>query len=146
MFRNWIDGNRDMYLVQSDNGGKTFMEASKLGVESWKLKGCPMDGGGLAVSGTGIQAFWRRGDTLFLSEPGKVESPVTTGKGGVMDSNNGKNVYSWIENGEVVCLTSENKREVIGRGGSPAVKVIDENSFIMAWEQDKNIKVKILSQ
>ncbi|RZL19612.1 MAG: exo-alpha-sialidase [Pedobacter sp.] len=145
MFRNWIDGNRDMYLIQSVNGGKTFMEARKLGMESWKLKGCPMDGGGLAIRGAGIQSFWRRGDKLFLCEPGKAEMVIATGKGGVMDSNNEKNVYSWIENGEVIFSTSDNERRVIGRGGSPAIKVIDENSFVVAWEQDKTIKAKVVN-
>lgn len=49
MFRNFLNGNRDMYLSKSVNGGKSFNEVQKLGVGSWKLNGCPMDGGGLAI-------------------------------------------------------------------------------------------------
>jgi hypothetical protein len=40
MFLNWLDGNRDMYLFQSSDGGKTFKQAQKLGRSSWALKGC----------------------------------------------------------------------------------------------------------
>nr|MBA2760816.1 exo-alpha-sialidase [Segetibacter sp.] len=43
MFRNWIDGNRDLYLIESPDGGSSFKQADKLGLGSWKLNGCPMD-------------------------------------------------------------------------------------------------------
>ncbi|MEJ7678323.1 MAG: sialidase family protein [Segetibacter sp.] len=68
MFRNWLNGNRDLYLISSSNGGKTFGQAQKLGVGSWKLNGCPMDGGGLAVDKKGTpETVWRREGKIFKS-------------------------------------------------------------------------------
>ena len=45
MFRNWLAGNRDLYLIRSSDGGENFGQAEKLGNGSWRLNGCPMDGG-----------------------------------------------------------------------------------------------------
>ena len=39
MFRNRIEGSRDLYLIQSSDGGESFGEAKKLGTGSWKLNG-----------------------------------------------------------------------------------------------------------
>lgn len=49
MFRNWLQGNRDLYLIKSDNNGRSFSDAQKLGMGNWKLNACPMDGGGLEL-------------------------------------------------------------------------------------------------
>jgi hypothetical protein len=146
MFRNWMDGNRDMYLIQSDNGGNTFLEARKLGTGSWTLNGCPMDGGGLGVHDNKIQSFWRREGKLYACEPGKAEIEIGKGKGGVIDNNKGENFYSWTESGEVICLMPNNERKVLGRGSSPVIRVIDDNSIICAWENNKAITAKILYQ
>src|SRR6185436_15020500 len=43
MFRNRLNGNRDLYLINSTDGGMSFTNLQKLGNESWKLDGCPMD-------------------------------------------------------------------------------------------------------
>src|SRR5919199_1471209 len=68
MFRNWINGNRDLYLITSSNNGKTFGQAQKLGVGNWKLNGCPMDGGGLAVNKNGTaETVWRREGKIYAS-------------------------------------------------------------------------------
>ena len=34
MFRNWLNGNRDLYLIQSDNSGTSFGTVQKLGIGS----------------------------------------------------------------------------------------------------------------
>ncbi|HRI22208.1 MAG TPA: hypothetical protein PLA68_14700, partial [Panacibacter sp.] len=61
MFRNWLNGNRDLYLIQSLDAGDTFGEAQKLGNGKWPLNGCPMDGGGIAINNNGTaQTVWRR--------------------------------------------------------------------------------------
>ena len=59
MFRNNLDGNRDMYVTRSTNG-VTFAPATKLGTGSWALDACPMDGGGVAFNGGDLVATWRR--------------------------------------------------------------------------------------
>ncbi len=73
MFRNYLNGNRNLYLIESSDGGKHFAQAQKLGNGSWKLNGCPMDGGGLAINKDGqIQTVWRRESKIYSAEPGKA--------------------------------------------------------------------------
>src|SRR5262249_34635761 len=39
MFRNWLNGSRDLYLLKSSNKGQSFEKAQKLGEDTWKLNG-----------------------------------------------------------------------------------------------------------
>lgn len=69
MWRNWLGGSRDMYAALSADGGKTFAAAQKLGTGTWKLEGCPMDGGSIAlVPGGKMLTAWRREKTAFATE------------------------------------------------------------------------------
>ncbi|HZZ71610.1 MAG TPA: sialidase family protein [Pirellulales bacterium] len=87
LFRNVIDGNRDLYLCESADG-KKFEPARKLGVSSWHLDVCPMDGGCLAyVPATKSWAsIWRRENSIFRTLDRTVngapepESPVGAGE------------------------------------------------------------------
>ena len=68
MWRNWLGGARDLYLATSRDG-RTFSPAQKLGTGTWKLNGCPMDGGGVAFNTTGQPlAVWRREKSVFASD------------------------------------------------------------------------------
>lgn len=67
MWRNSVDGNRDMYACSLSIGKETV--AQKLGAGSWKLNACPMDGGALTVDSKGqMKAIWRRENSIFLSD------------------------------------------------------------------------------
>ena len=69
MWRNLLDGNRDMYVAKSGDNGQTFDPAEKIGIGSWKLNACPMDGGDLAVSASGsLSTIWRREREVFPAE------------------------------------------------------------------------------
>src|SRR5690606_37712137 len=66
MFRNSLDGCRDMYVATSGDGGYTFPNVRKLGRGRWELNACPMDGGAVAVDAVGsLIAVWRRQDQVF---------------------------------------------------------------------------------
>ena len=92
MWRNWLGGARDLYLATSSDRGKTFGAAQKLGQGTWKLNGCPMDGGAVTLTGAGQPlAVWRRESTVFASETPRaerrlgdaaVQPVVAVGKGG----------------------------------------------------------------
>ena len=72
MWRNSLEGYRDMYAAVSRDGGQTFSDASKLGAGSWELNTCPMDGGYLAATGPGqVTTVWRRRNEIFRSERGR---------------------------------------------------------------------------
>ncbi len=68
LFRNSLAGNRDMYIVGSNDAGETWSKAKRLGLEHWELNACPMDGGMLAMNAEGqTTAVWRRGGTVYAS-------------------------------------------------------------------------------
>lgn len=74
MFKNWLKGARDLYLLQSYNKGNNFNEAVKLGTGTWKLNGCPMDGGGVTISEKqDVTAVWQRQESIYTSKPNKAK-------------------------------------------------------------------------
>lgn len=140
MFRNWLGGNRDEYLVQSSDGGTSFGQAQKLGEGSWALKGCPMEGGGIAISKSGNPAtVWKRKESIYSCEPGKQEKLIAQGKSCVVESVNDKNIYAWVEDGNVIVLEPAGSKLNLGKGQLPVLKLIDDNHAICVWSRDKQI-------
>ncbi len=74
LWRNSLAGARDMYLAASEDSGKTYSKAQKLGTGTWPLNACPMDGGAVSVDGAGkFVTTWRRDKTVFLFWDGDLE-------------------------------------------------------------------------
>jgi hypothetical protein len=146
MFRNWLHGNRDLYLIHSSDGGNTFGQAQKLGEGNWKLEGCPMDGGGLIVTeGGNAKTVWKRKDNIYTCEPGKPEERIGEGRNCTMETVNGKNVYAWTENGKVVLLKPPGRKEKLGAGSLPILKSLDNAHVICVWENEKQIHSSIIA-
>ncbi len=80
MWRNLIQGARDLYLARSADGGATFGPAEKLGQGTWLITACPMDGGAVA-SGPGglIETVWMREGSVFEARPGEPERRLGRG-------------------------------------------------------------------
>jgi hypothetical protein len=141
MFRNWLDGNRDMYLIKSSDGGNTFSQAKKLGTGSWPLKGCPMDGGNVVINTNGDpQTVWNRKGTIYASEPGKTEMELGKGKKCTMETVNGKNVYAWIEDGSIIVMQPAGIKKNLGKGQLPVLKAVNNHQVLCVWENDKKIE------
>jgi hypothetical protein len=140
MFRNWLQGSRDMYLMQSVDGGTTFRAAQKLGNGSWKLNACPMDGGALAVSNDGaVQTVWRREAAIYTNKVGDSEERIGEGKGCTVELVNAQKVYAWVENGEVVIVYPDKQKKVLGKGNGPTIKAVDQEHVLCVWENNKQI-------
>lgn len=145
MFRNWLHGNRDLYLIQSADVGNSFGEAQKLGNGSWALNGCPMDGGGLTIAkNNDIQTVWRREKNIFSCEPGAPEKELGEGRNCTMESVNGKNVYAWTEKGEVIVLKPQGIKINLGKGQLPLLKSVNNEHIICIWENEKQIHKAVL--
>ena len=145
MFRNWLHGNRDMYLVQSNDGGNSFGQAQKLGKGHWNLNGCPMDGGGITLNDEGkIETVWRREGKIYSSIPGMEEREIGEGKGCTIESVNNKNVYAWIENGDIVFTDTRGQKTILGKGTQPVLKALNDSQVICVWENEKQIHASIL--
>ena len=140
MFRNWLEGNRDLYLSRSSNGGQTFSKAEKLGKGSWPLKGCPMDGGGLVINKNGQpRTVWNRKGIIYSYTPGHEEKELGKGRSCTMETANGKNIYAWLENGEIVILHPDGTKKNLGKGQMPVLKAINNHQVACVWEAGKQI-------
>ncbi|MEO6721392.1 MAG: sialidase family protein [Ferruginibacter sp.] len=145
MFRNQLQGNRDLYITESGDGGNTFSDAKKLGNGNWKLNGCPMDGGGLAVDDKGeVHTVWRRESKIYTAIQAMPEMEIGEGKGCTMDIVNNKNVYAWVENGSVVIVKPQGQKVVIGKGSQPVLKAVDDEHILCVWENEKHIHAAVI--
>jgi hypothetical protein len=143
MFRNSLHGNRDLYLVRSFDGGNHFGNAEKLGNGSWPLNGCPMDG--IVISAKNIpQTVWLRQGKIFACEPGKPEIEIGGGRNCSIESVNGKIVYAWTENGEVVCVLPQGRKQHLGKGALPIIKAVNNEHIICIWENEKQVHKAVL--
>jgi len=147
MFRNNLGGNRDMYIIQSGDGGVTFDQARKLGESSWKLNGCPMDGGGLVINEDNtVRTVWRREGNIYENKPGSKEELVEKGSQCTISGKNGKYYVAFISAGTVYCLAPDGKTIVLGQGGSyPRLISIDKSTVLCAWENRDRIYRTILT-
>jgi len=145
MFRNNIDGNRDLYFMHSPNGTE-FNKSQKLGQGNWKLNACPMDGGGIIdVANGNVRTVWRRNDTIFSCIPGQKEVLIGKGKNCVITAAGDNYVYAWIENNYIVCLLPGGKKIIAGKGSLPLIKTINEKEVICVWQSDSNIFSRLIS-
>jgi hypothetical protein len=149
MWRNWLDGSRDMYASVSPDGGKTFSPARKLGTGTWPLKGCPMDGGQLAFGKDDqLLTTWRRdkaviaagetGETL-LSQQG-LQPVVGVGSGTIF--------YLWQQGPMLMLKKGSGEPAVFSENGAfPAIASASHATApVVAWEATTNGVKTILAQ
>ena len=144
LFRNWLNGSRDLYLIKSSDGGQSFSKAEKLGVGNWALNGCPMDGGGLTLNRDRPVTVWNRKGTIYSCEPGKEEKELGRGRGCTIKNNNGRNVYAWVENSEVVVMNDKGQKNIIGKGNQPVLEAVNSNQVVCVWEDEKQIHASVV--
>ncbi|HEY7162405.1 MAG TPA: exo-alpha-sialidase [Acidobacteriota bacterium] len=146
MFRNWINGNRDLYLIESADEGNSFGQAQKLGSGSWAYNACPMDGGGFTVNNNGIvESVWRRKSKIYSAEPGKEEQEIGDGRSCTMESVNNKNVYTWVEDGDIVVIKPRGTKNNLGAGSMPVLKAVNNEHVICVWENNEKIFARVLA-
>ena len=140
MFRNWLSGSRDLYLLQSDNKGNTFYGPVKLGNETWKLNGCPMDGGGLIVSGKDeVTTVWQRQGSIYYSKPHLAENKIYVGRNcSITDP--GNPIITWQDKNKLL-LKELHKSEITVVGEGSFIKAIrtKDNKILCAWEKEGKI-------
>ena len=144
MFRNAVGGNRDLYLLRVRDG-RVESQAEKMGVESWALDACPMDGGGVATAGGKILTAWRRGQDVFLAEPGKPETRLGTGMDVALALGRGKTYAAWTRAGAVESWVG-GKTEVLGTAGAfPVLVALPDGGALAAWEENGVIRMRRLT-
>ena len=152
MFRNSLRGNRDMYLVRSPDGGKSFGRSVKLGTGSWKLAACPMDGGAIAFDGSGSSvSVWRRNRGLYLAK-GEASSEFAQGRNPWLASTPQGPVLVWVSGNRSVYSQFGGRvssRIRLAERGSDPVVAAGAGVVVAAWRQrgqDAGVFVQRLSQ
>jgi len=148
MFRNWLGGSRDLYLTKSADKGKSFETAQKLGMGTWKLKGCPMDGGGLAIDNSGkIQTTWQRQGVIYTCKPGENEIKLAPGKISGITANvkNDQLIISYQDGENTKLIDSRGAKELMTVKGSYLRPLILRNRKILCvWELNKTVMFRLL--
>ncbi len=135
MFRNVIEGARDMYLTSSTDNGQSFSSATKLGTGTWMLNACPMDGGALSFTDTGdVRAIWRRDGVLYESGSQGPEKRIADGSqgwivGGYRTWSQGNQLLASLPSGVKMNLSTSGSNGVIAE--SP-----DEKLVLAAWAEN----------
>lgn len=143
MFRNWFDESRDLYFIQSADRGKTFGLAQKLGNGTWKLKGCPMDGGAITLGkNSAIHTVWQREGKIFYAQPLKNEIQVGNGRACYITGNNHP-VMTWQEGKKLNVQELGSASPVtIGEGSFLVAIRTTDNKIVYVWEKEDTIVFK----
>lgn len=146
MFRNELEGARDLYLARSRDGGKSFAAVQKLGAGTWMLDRCPMDGGAVSMDGKGnVGTVWRRENTVYYAEPGRAETKIGEGKASVLVKTSKGNYVAWQQGSQVMILTPEKLRaEELGAGSFPRLASMADGQVVCVWESGGQIVAKQL--
>ena len=146
MFRNWLGGSRDLYVINSADKGRSFGSAQKLGAGTWKLNGCPMDGGGLVFDNKNIiHTSWQRQGTIYTCVPGENENIVATGRNCSISSDTKKDLllisYQEGENTKLVDI-KKNTTLLTVKGSYMKSVALRNGKTLCVWELNKSIIIR----
>jgi len=143
MFRNNIDGSRDLHYTKSTDKGISFSVPQKLGSGTWKINGCPMDGGGLVSFGSnGVMSTWQREGIIYTANSGQSEQMLGTGRAPSISGNPDNYSIVYIKGNEVMAMHQPmTMSEKIGNGTSAKVLSV-QDGIIYIWVGDKGIEYK----
>ncbi len=139
LFRNAVDGNRDMYALTTKDL-VSFSPATMQGGTSWRLAACPMDGGMVAVINGSTFSVWRREGTILTSS-GASETNLGTGKNPWLTARNSNPVIAW-QNGTVVMLSISGQApiQLSEKGNDPVVETSGNGKHLVAaWNQSGGV-------
>ena len=139
LWRNWLGGSRDMYLATSRDG-RTFSTAKKLGTGTWKLNGCPMDGGGLTFTPAGKWlTVWRRELTAFACEASGTEIQLAANATQPITAYAGKTpLILWEANGALMLKRGSESPSRFANNAAAASIVSGADTACIAWEATVN--------
>ena len=144
MFRNNLDGNRDLYVTRSQDG-VVFAPARKSGVGSWALDACPMDGGAIVFERGNVVSVWRREDGVYRTELGKPEERIGTGRDPVMAQWDTHQDIAWSSPQGMVLMRDGGATQTLGDGRFPAILALKSRT-VVAWEFQGTAKVLSLAR
>jgi hypothetical protein len=135
MWRNSLEGSRDLHLA-TRSGNLPFSPAVKLGTGTWKLEGCPMDGGGLAFSpGGNWLATWRREKAVFASIAESEEMPLGADASQPVAAYAGNTpILLWESGGALMMKRGDAPPAKFADGGKFASVASGRDAACVVWE------------
>jgi hypothetical protein len=140
MFRNSLDGNRDMYVTVSKDAGRSFAAARKQGKGSWPLNACPMDGGDLEWTGDRTVSVWRREGEVFTVLGDGPEQSLGPGVDPVMSVSQRSIDLAWTTPEGIFLRRGKNEPSRVAPGRFP-VLLAQPDRTLMAWENDGKVSL-----
>ena len=143
MFRNNIGGSRDLHFTTSIDEGETFAEPEKLGSGTWKINGCPMDGGGLMVNSAGdLSTIWQRKGEIFTANSSADEQLIGKGRAPFIAGNDQQTYIVFASGEDIMAFGPEDSQPTkIGTGSSPKVIGL-KNGAVQFWVSDAGINYR----
>jgi hypothetical protein len=143
MWRNWLEGARDMYLARSRDG-VSFSKPEKLGTGTWQLNACPMDGGGIAISRDRVFTAWRRDREIFLDTPGEKEIGIDEGTDVAIAATSAGAYAVWSTPTGVRAILPGKQSPITlaPKGAFPAIVALANGRALAAWEDDGKIQIQ----
>lgn len=141
MWRNSIEGSRDMWMTTRAKGAKDFAVAKKVGTGTWKLNACPMDGGRIVALGGGkFAAVWQRaGEVYFARADGSAEILLGKGKQPLAVLNGDKPTIYWQDGNDLVAVREPGKGEIMKYAADARFGVVvalpENRGTVLAYEQ-----------
>ncbi|TLU88681.1 exo-alpha-sialidase [Dyadobacter sediminis] len=144
MFRNKLDGARNMYLISSTDEGEHFGKAQKQGTGNYMINACPMDGGDLTVNLRGeASTVWRRQMEIYLAQHGKTEMKLGSGRTPVILQTAKGNAIAWQQENSIQFRSPDGLRtSSLGNGQYPKLALAkDQKTAICTFEREGHIIV-----
>jgi hypothetical protein len=143
MFRNWLNGSRDFYMTSSTNGGQDFTKPQKLGRGTWKLEGCPMDGGGLLLDEQHtVHTVWQREGKIYYAKPGGKEEQIGKGRN-CRISGTTEPVITWNDGTDLKLKNLHTSEvQVVGKGSYLESVELADKGRLLVWEHEKQVFYK----
>jgi len=146
MWRNVVDGFRDLYASYSDDGVH-FTPANKQGDGAWKINACPMDGGGFVLNNGKVTSAWRRESDVYLAEPGRPEKLLGPGKDVAITRTNRGAYLAWTKGSSIVAYSPDvPEPQVLAAGGGfvTLLALPGGGGVLAAWESQGSIETRHL--
>jgi hypothetical protein len=113
-------------------------------VDTWKLNGCPMDGGGISIDQSNIiRTTWQRKGMVYFCQAGQPEVYIAKGRNCSI-SGSGDNLVIFFHNNDSVELVKLKIKEkvIVGNGDFLKSLLLPDNKIFCVWEQDNTIRFK----
>ena len=142
MFRNAVDGARDMYVIGSRDG-RTWTGGEKLGQGTWPLKSCPMDGGAIAYDHRGnAVSTWRRDRTVYLAWAGAAEVAIGAGANSTLAITPDGPLVAWNGTEGLMAKKADATASLVDPQGKFATLVATPGGVVLAYERGTEAVVR----